>query len=113
AAAGAAVWLAGSAAAQDSSTVTAPATGVPMAPPAPALQLSYGVSEVVRLAQAKVSDDIIVTYVQTSGNAYGLNADQILYLRQDGVSDRVISAMLTQRSKLAASVPVPYSPAPA
>jgi hypothetical protein len=122
AAAGAVVLLAGSAAAQDASTSTATtpapaATAVPQistsqpATTQPAPQLAYGVGEVLQLAHANVSDDIIVNYVQNSGNAYGLNADQIVYLRQQGVSDRVINAMLTQRAKLAATVPVP-TPAP-
>lgn len=67
---------------------TAPAQAVP--------PLSYGVSDVLQLSQAQVSDGTIVTYIRTSGNSYGLDAGQIVYLRQQGVSDTVITAMLTQ-----------------
>src|ERR1700744_726784 len=59
-------------------------------------QLSYGVSEVVKGAQAKASDDTILAYVKNSGNSYGLDADQIIYLQQQGVSSAVITAMLNQ-----------------
>ena len=48
-------------------------------------QLSYGVPQIIQLAQAKVGDDTIIAYVKNSGNNYGLTADQIIYLRQQGV----------------------------
>jgi uncharacterized membrane protein len=59
-------------------------------------QLSYGVPQIIQLAQAKVGDDTIIAYVKNSGNNYGLTADQIIYLRQQGVSDAVITTMLNQ-----------------
>jgi hypothetical protein len=59
-------------------------------------QLAYGVPQVLQLVQAKVSDDTIIAYIHNSGNSYGLNADQIIYLRQQGVSDNVLNVMLTQ-----------------
>jgi hypothetical protein len=83
------VLLAGGVLAQNS-----PATAAP--------QLAYGVPQILQLAQAKVSDDTIVAYIHNSGNSYGLNADQIIYLRQQGVSDNVITVMLNQ-PKAAAS----------
>ncbi|MDE3068774.1 MAG: hypothetical protein KGJ60_14670 [Verrucomicrobiota bacterium] len=72
-------------------------------PAAPAIasqtapELSYGVPEVLSLSRAKVSDDVIVNYIQNSHFTYGLDASQIIYLRQQGVSDRVITTMLNQR----------------
>jgi hypothetical protein len=71
---------------------------------ATAPQLSYGVVQILQLAQAKVGDDTIVAYVKNSGNSYGLDANQIIYLRQQGVSDNVITAMLNQPK--VASAPV-------
>jgi len=68
--------------------------------------LAYGVPQVLQLSQAKVGDDTIIAYVRNSGNSYGLNADQIIYLRQQGVSDNVINVMLTQ-PKAAAAQPAP------
>ena len=81
------------------STTSAPASTAPSAAVSqPAPQLSYGVPEVLQLTQAKVGDSVIINYIQNSGNNYGLNASQIIYLRQQGVSEAVINAMLTQRA---------------
>lgn len=88
-----------------------PAAAQPAAPSQAVPQLSYGVSEVVQLAHANVGEDVIVNYVKNSGNAYGLDANQILYLKQQGVSDRVLNAMLTQ-PKPAVAVATPTTPAP-
>jgi hypothetical protein len=60
------------------------------------LQLSYGVSQIIQLSKANVSEATIVSYVQNSGNSYGLDANQIVYLKQQGVSDAVINTMLNQ-----------------
>jgi uncharacterized membrane protein YgcG len=90
-------FLAGNAVAQDSTTSTAtPSATVQTAP-----QLSYGVSQIVQLAQAKVSDGTIIAYIQNSGNSYGLDANQIIYLRQHGISESVINAMLNQHNNSA------------
>jgi uncharacterized membrane protein YgcG len=66
-------------------------------------QLSYGVPQVLQLAQAKVSDSTIIAYIHNSGYSYGLDANQIIYLRQQGVSDAVINTMLTQPKNAAAN----------
>jgi hypothetical protein len=67
--------------------------------------LAYGVPQILQLSQAKVSDDIIVAYVRNSGNSYGLDADQIIYLRQQGVSDNVLTTMLSQPKPAATPEP--------
>ncbi len=86
-----------SAVAQSTAATATPAPAAITAPvAAPAPQLSYGVSQILQLTQAKVGDDTIVAYVRNSGNSYGLDANQIIYLRQNGVSDPVITAMLNQ-----------------
>src|SRR5664279_601597 len=86
-------WSASTARAQDSSGAN---TVQPAAVNAPVPQLAYGVPQIVQLAQAKVSDDTIIAYIKNSGNSYGLNADQIIYLRQQGISSPVIMTMLNQ-----------------
>jgi hypothetical protein len=73
-------------AAQDSSAASQPAP----------VQLSYGAAQIVQLAHAKVSDDTIIAYIRNSGNSYGLDANQIIYLRQQGISDAVVNVMLNQ-----------------
>lgn len=82
-------------------TVSAQDNASPVAP-----QLAYGVSQVVQLSKANIGEDTIVTYVQNSGNSYGLDADQIVYLKQQGVSANVINAMINQRNRPVASAPV-------
>ena len=92
-------FTAGNVIAQDSTATTA-------APPAasqPAPQLSYGVPQVLQLVQARVGDGVIVNYIQNSGTIYSLNAGEIVYLKQQGVSDNVLNAMLEQRSRLTGS----------
>jgi len=86
----------------------------PAAVNAPVPQLAYGVAQIVKLTQAKVSDDTIMAYIKSYGNGYGLNADQIIYLRQQGVSDAVITAMLNQPKPgvATATIPMPTTPAP-
>ena len=46
------------------------------------LQMRYGVTQVLELEQAKVSDATIIAYIKSSGDSYSLNASQIIYLRQ-------------------------------
>src|SRR5476651_1077516 len=84
--------LASNALAQDSTTPAAQPTATSAAAP----QLAYGVPEILRMAQAKITDDTIIAYIKNSGNSYGLNADQIIYLRQQGVSAAVLNTMLNQ-----------------
>ena len=80
----------------------APAGGAPV-------QLSYGVPQVLQLSQAKIGDSTIVAYIQNSGTIYSLNAPEIVYLKQQGVSDAVITTMLNQRQRVTQTAP----PAPA
>ena len=84
--------------AQDSTTTMTnqPAPQPVSTPATSAPTMAYGVAQIVQLTQAKVGDDTIVAYVRNSGNSYGLDANQIIYLRQQGVSDPVITAMLAQ-----------------
>ncbi len=73
--------------------------------------LAYGVSEILKLSQAGVGDDTITAYIHNSGNSYGLDADQIIYLKQQGISDHVLTAMLNQPK--AAPAPAPPAAQPA
>ncbi|HTX22980.1 MAG TPA: hypothetical protein VMD27_14120 [Candidatus Aquilonibacter sp.] len=84
-------FLAMNLAAQDAATTTAAPT------------LSPAAAQVLQLAQAKVGDDTIIAYIQNSDTIYGLNASQIVYLKQQGVSSAVINTMLNQRTRLAAT----------
>ncbi|HLH52103.1 MAG TPA: DUF6600 domain-containing protein [Verrucomicrobiae bacterium] len=91
-------------------------------PPAQAPALSPNAAEVVRLAEAGTSDDVVLAYIQNSTSTFELSADQILYLRDIGVSSPVITAMLTRDNSLRGRAPAytydqklypPTAPAPA
>ncbi len=86
--------------AQDASAATQAANTTPAADAVQAApQLSYGVPQVLQLAKAKVSESTIIAYIQNSGTVYNLDASQIVYLKQQGVSDAVIDTMINQRSR--------------
>ena len=113
--AGAAVLVVGAvgSAAQDAPAASTPSVVAPPAPaPAAPVPLSNGVGEILKLAQAKVSDDTTVAFIGYSGKIYNLSAPEIVYLRQQGVSDRVLTVMLGQRQKIEAAASA-AAPAPA
>ena len=78
---------------------------------APANQ-SPQLQEVVKLTQAKMSDDVILAYIRNSGASYNLSADDILYLNNQGVSQPVISALLQSKPSAASAPVMPATPAP-
>lgn len=112
-------WLLGGCAhTQPTTVVAAPPPGPPAASVGPAATANPPVSpaaaEVVRLAEAGTSDDVIVAYVQDSSAPFALTADQILYLRDIGVSSPVITAMLSRDATLRSQgITAPVAPAPA
>jgi hypothetical protein len=71
--------------------------------------LSPNAAEVVRLAGAGTGDDVVLAYIQNSTAAFELSADQILYLRDIGVSSPVITAMLNRDNGLRNRAPAPVS----
>jgi hypothetical protein len=93
--------------------VNAQAQNAPNAAP----QLSGPAADVLKLTQAKVGDDTILAYIGNSRTSYTLSADQIIYLKQEGVSTAALNAMLTQPaasySQPVAAVSQPTTPAPA
>ena len=107
----AAASLAGSGAAAMAQDSLAANNAPAATPGAPAPPLAYGVPQILQLAQAKVGDDTIIAYIRNSGNSYRLNADQIIYLRQQGLSDTVVTAMLNQ-PRAGVALTLPSTPAP-
>jgi hypothetical protein len=82
------------------------------APAAPAVSRGpLGVTDVAQMAQAHVSDDVILAQIQATGATFRLSAEDIIWLKQNGVSDRVIQQM--QASGAAAPGPIAIvAPAP-
>jgi hypothetical protein len=93
----------------DASSAPAKAALPASQPAAPAQQL-YGVGDVLRLSHAQVGEDVIVAYVHNSGTTYNLSPQDIVYLHKEGVSDKVISAMLAQHSAPVVQHPASVAP---
>ncbi len=79
-----------------------------------AQNLPPGVQDVVKLEKAGLSDDVILTQIKVSGTTCNLSVDQIIYLKQQGVSDPVIKALMAGSAPAPApAVTAPAAPAPA
>ena len=65
-------------------------------------KLPYGVEDVLKLTRAQVSEDVTLNFIRNSGTIYNLAPTDIVYLRNQGVSDRVINTMLDQRKAVPA-----------
>lgn len=57
-------------------------------------QSQIGIAEVIHMAQNHVSDPIIITQIRSSGSAFHLSGNDVLTLKQNGVSDAVVQEML-------------------
>ena len=100
--------------AMEGSPAPAQASGVSAVP----TDLSPAAVDVVKLAEAGMGDDVILSYIQNSQAAFNLSADDVLYLKDLGLSSQVISAMLNHDSALrnnqqsySATVEPPAAPA--
>ena len=112
-----AVLLVSLSARAQSQTASAPSAPAPAPAVAAPLKLPYGVADIIKLSRAQVSEDIIVKYIQNSGTIYTLGPQEIVYLRDQGVSDRVVHVMLDQRKNATevaaqAAAPATVSPTP-
>lgn len=106
----------------------APAPAPPATPPPAAASAtplpafshySGGIYDVLKLADAKVGDAVIIAYVEASPISYQPTAQEVVTLKEHGVSDNAIRAILNHggemraRQPMAAQQPVmPVSPAP-
>ena len=52
-------------------------------------QEQIGIAEVIQMAQSHVNDSVIITKIRTSGTIFHLSAQDVLTLKQNGVSDVV------------------------
>jgi hypothetical protein len=65
-------------------------------------------AQVITMTQAGLSDDVIVAHIQANGVARRPTADDLIALKNQGVSDRVILAL--QQQPLAVPAPASSSP---
>jgi hypothetical protein len=73
----------------------------------PPSNLSPGLQEVLKLTKAQMGDDVIVGYINNSGTAFHLTADDMVYLKEQGVSQPVIAALLQAKAAVPAPQPAP------
>ncbi|HEV3119188.1 MAG TPA: glycine zipper domain-containing protein, partial [Gemmataceae bacterium] len=52
-----------------------------------------GVTDVAQMAQNHVTDEVIISQIRTTGSVFRLSANDIVWLKQSGVSDAVIQEM--------------------
>ena len=85
----------------------APATPAPAVAPAPnnnsvvsTANLPANVAEVVKLSSAGLGNDVVLAFVNSSHSMFNLSADNIVQLKDLGVSPTIITAMLNRDNYL-------------
>ena len=64
-----------------------------------------GVADVKALARSGVSEDVIITQIQTTHTVFHLSASDIIDLRNAGVSDRIVNFMINTPNTITPVVP--------
>lgn len=75
------------------------------------VQLSPSAEDILKLSRAKVGDDVIVAFIKGGNRHFDLTASEIVHLRNEGVSDHVLAAMVNQESPVVPAPPSPPQPA--
>ena len=52
-----------------------------------------GLTDVVTMAQNHVSDSVIINEIRTTGSVFTMSSNDVIYLKQQGVSDVVVQEM--------------------
>ena len=91
-------------AAQPEPTITAAATStsepaIISRPDPAAANVSAPVAEVARLHLSGLDESVVKAFVERSTNSLSPNADELIYLKDIGVSPRVITALIQQTAK--------------
>jgi hypothetical protein len=63
-------------------------------------RLSTGLDDIVKLAQSGVEESVILTFIQSSPVAYRPSAQEVIKLRELGVSSQIITALLRRGNEL-------------
>jgi len=69
-----------------------------------------GLTDVAQMAQQHISDDVIIAQIRTTRSVYHLSSNDIIWLKQQGVSDAVVEEMQRSANRI---VPVYSTVAPA
>ncbi|MBI3881349.1 MAG: hypothetical protein HY301_14960, partial [Verrucomicrobia bacterium] len=92
----------------DSSAAVRPAVGTLPANFKPSPKLD----EIIRLAQAGVSEDVLLAYIAKAQRDFSPSSEEIIFLHDLGVTDNVITTLIKSKPGATASAPAP-APAPA
>jgi len=90
-----------------------PQTAAPKkAPPksAPAAPAALTNKDIIRLVQAKLPDDVILSKIKTSKTKFDTSVDGLIELHTAGVSDRIIAVMVNPASAADTPAPPPAEP---
>jgi hypothetical protein len=82
----------------------------PAAEPPLQADRSPAMAEVIRLAESHVDPNVILAFIQNSGQTYSPTADEILYLSHLGVPQSVIGALFPAQSEQTAATAVATPP---
>jgi len=77
-----------------------------------AAQQTMNNEAVIKLVKAGLSDDIVVTTITGSTGSYDTSADGLIALKNAGISDKVIAAIMTKATALAVPAAAPATVAP-
>jgi hypothetical protein len=76
-------------------------------------QPSESLREIVKMAQAGVSEEVLLTYIRNAGKAFHPSPEDIIFLNDLGVGEAVLKALIDSRdgSSVAAAKPAPAAEA--
>src|SRR5437899_882539 len=73
------------------------------------VNISPAAAEIVRLAESGLGDEVVSSYVTNSRTAFSLTADDIVYLKDVGISESIISLMMAHDRQIRESGPPPVT----
>lgn len=97
------------AAAQQAPQPEQPAPAAPAQPAGPAPLTN---DDIIKLIQVKLGDSVVVAKIKSSACAFDTSADALIKLKQAGVSDAVLQAMLEAGGQPVAAPPTQSGPPP-
>jgi hypothetical protein len=59
-----------------------------------------GLVDIVQLTQSHVTDNVIISMIRSTGSVYQLSANDTIWLKQNGVSDAVVTEMLATANRV-------------
>ena len=88
-------------------TAVPPVPATPDPAPAPAQPDDARLADMVKIVKSGISEPLIAEQIKQSGLTYKLTMNDLLYLKQNGVQDSVISALLATKDAEAKKAAAP------